>query len=171
MTDSYTITTTQSFTITHARHIAAKVATDLKRMQRFYLEPNDYDIGCYEEEVIMLLKYDYLDTIMYGFRKNGNWTEPMLRYNKRDFSWSSINSDDPGKIRPGADIEEASFYSYLIYSENWNRLSQDKKDEFNKHRPFSRSGAPAPSISGYLVQDRIYAAGGRGLSRQSLRSY
>ena len=34
MTYSYTQTTT--FTITHVRHLVAKVSTDLKRMQRFY---------------------------------------------------------------------------------------------------------------------------------------
>ena len=45
MTYSYTQTTT--FTITHARHLVAKVATDLKRMQRFYGSPNDDDIVDY----------------------------------------------------------------------------------------------------------------------------
>ena len=38
MSYSYTISTLTSFTVTHARHIAAKVATDLKRLQRFLRE-------------------------------------------------------------------------------------------------------------------------------------
>ena len=39
MSDSYTISESESFTVTHARHMAAKVATDLKRMQRLYGSP------------------------------------------------------------------------------------------------------------------------------------
>ena len=37
---SYTITETTTFTVTHARHMAAKVSADLKRMQRFYGYPS-----------------------------------------------------------------------------------------------------------------------------------
>ena len=59
---SYTSTFTESstFTVTHARHMAAKVATDLVRMQRFYGFPSDADIDAYEEEVIALLKAGYI---------------------------------------------------------------------------------------------------------------
>ena len=38
MSYSYSVTDTATFTRTHAKHIAAKVATDLKRMHRFYGE-------------------------------------------------------------------------------------------------------------------------------------
>ena len=40
MSTSFTITETTTFTLTHAKYMAAKVATDLKRMQRFYGAPN-----------------------------------------------------------------------------------------------------------------------------------
>jgi len=43
-----------SFTVTHARHMAAKVATDLKRMQRLYGAPSDPSIADYEGELIEL---------------------------------------------------------------------------------------------------------------------
>ena len=39
MSYSYTLSETRTFTVTHARHMAAKVATDLKRMQRLYGSP------------------------------------------------------------------------------------------------------------------------------------
>jgi len=35
MASSYTISETATFTLTHAKHMAAKVAADLKRLQRF----------------------------------------------------------------------------------------------------------------------------------------
>ena len=60
MSQSYTISESTSFTITHARHMAAKVATDLKRMQRLYGLPGDAAIAQYESEVIALLKAGYL---------------------------------------------------------------------------------------------------------------
>src|SRR5215208_6036058 len=54
MSYSYTLTETTTFTLTHAKHMAAKVATDLKRMQRLYNLPSDTDINNYEAEVIEL---------------------------------------------------------------------------------------------------------------------
>jgi len=60
MTTSYTLNATETFTVTHARHMAAKVGTDLKRMQRLYGLPSDADIAKYEAEVIEFLKSGYL---------------------------------------------------------------------------------------------------------------
>ena len=101
MSYSYAYTETKTFTVTHARHMAAKVATDLKRMQRFYGKPNDQEIEEYEAEVIALLKDGYLSTVWYGYRRNSNWIEPTLQYTARDLAGASANNDDPGRIRPG----------------------------------------------------------------------
>ena len=79
MSYSYTISTLTSFTVTHARHIAAKVATDLKRLQRFYGKPSDSDITNYESEIVELLKRRYLGTVSYGYKRDGEWIEPTLR--------------------------------------------------------------------------------------------
>src|SRR5262245_46466641 len=65
MSYSYTISESESFTVTHARHIAAKVATDLKRMQRLYGIPGDAGIAEYEAEIIQFLKAGYLGTVWY----------------------------------------------------------------------------------------------------------
>lgn len=167
----YTYSETTTFTATHAKHIAAKVATDLKRMQRFYGSPSDNDITSYEAEVIELLKDGYLKTVTYGFRRNGSWIEPTLQYSARDLAGTSTDDDDPGRIRPGANISGASFYSYLTYSKAWFNLSDAEKDAFKKRLPFQRSNAPEPGTSGYLSNDRTYSSGGRALDRASLRSY
>src|SRR5665648_439380 len=63
MSSSFTFTDTQTFTVTHARHIASKVATDLKRIQRFYGNPSDSLIEKYETEIIEFLKKGYLGTV------------------------------------------------------------------------------------------------------------
>jgi len=171
MSSSFTITEAKTFTVTHARHMAAKVATDLKRMQRLYGEPSDTSISSYETEAVELLKAGYLETVTYGYRRNGCWIEPTLRYTARDLAGASANDDDPGRIRPGANVDGASFYSYLTYSAAWDKLSAAEKENFEDGLPFKRSGAPEPAIDGYLSNDRIYSSGGRALDRASVRSY
>ena len=170
MTYSYSVTDTMTFTRTHAVHIAAKVAADLKRMQRFYGVPSDERIQRFETEVVELLRAGYLGTVTYGFRRNGCWIEPTLFYTARDLMGVTANDDDPGRIRPGAEISDASFYSYLTYSAVWNNLTSTEQEDFNKRLPFQRTGAPEPGVSGYVSVDRTYSSGGRALDRASLRS-
>ena len=171
MSNSYSVSRSESFTVVHARHMAAKVATDLKRMQRFYGSPADSVIADYEAEAIELLKAGFLGTVTYGFWRNGNWVEPMLRYSARDLVGVSANDDDPGRVRAGADIHGATFYSYLTYSQAWADSTLEEQAAFKQKLPFQRGGAPEPGATGYLVQDLTYSAGGRALSRSSLRSY
>lgn len=169
MSYSYTISEEISFSVTHARHIAAKVATDLKRMQRFYGSPSDLWIAAYEAEMIELLKKGCLRTLTYGFRRDGYWIAPTLRYTARDLVGASADDDDPGRIRPGADISRASFYTYLTYSAAWDKLSESEKEGIRKH--VQRGSAAEPGVNGYLSHDRTYSSGGRGLDRASVRSY
>ena len=171
MSSSFTITETTTFTRTHARHIAAKVATDLKRMQRLYGEPSDRRIADFETEVIELLKDGYLGTITYGFRSGGNWVEPTLRYTARDLAGASANDDDPGRIRPGANIDGAYFHSYLTYSSAWYYLNESERQAIENRLPFQRTGAAEPGINGYLTQEQTYSAGGRALDRGNVRSF
>lgn len=171
MASSFTVSDSTTFTITHARHMAAKVAADLKRIQRHYGEPGDAAIADYEEEVVQLLKAGYLGTVTYGYMRDDKWIEPALRYTARDLAGATNTDDDPGKIKPWANISGATFYSFLTYSSAWDGLTTTQKDAFKKTLPFYRGGAPEPGISGYLEQDRTYSAGGRALGRSSVRSY
>ena len=171
MSYSYTIAETTTFALSHARHIGAKVATDLKRMQRFYGEPSDSDIADYETEVTELLRAGYIGTVIYGFRRNALWIVPTLRYTARDLAGASANDDDPGSIRPRENIEDASFGSYLTYSESWNSLTSTQQEEFKQMLPVKRVGAPEPDMDGYWSDDRTYSSGGRALDRKSLRRH
>ena len=171
MSYSDTITETTTFTLTHAKHMAAKVATDLKRVQRLYGRPNDAEIADYETEVIELLKAGYLGTVTYGYRRGGDWIEPTLRFTARDLVGASADDDDPGRIRPGANITNAAFGSYLTYSAVWGELSNSVWEHFQRTRlPFQRIGAPEPGNNGYWYWDRTYSSGGRALDRASVRS-
>ena len=139
MSSSYSLTESATFTVTNARHMAAKVAADLKRMQRFYGSPSDAEIANYEAEATAFLKAGYLGTVTYGFRRDGNWIEPTLRYTARELEGASTNDDDPGRVRADARIAGATFYSYLTYSPAWSRLSETEKEFFRTQLPFRRS--------------------------------
>lgn len=168
---SFSISDSATFTVTHAKHMAAKVSADLKRMQRFYDYPSDTDIASYEAEVTELLKAGYLGTLTVGFLRDDKWVEPTLRYTARDLAGMAANDDDPGRIRPGLNIVGATFYNYLTYSAAWDALSSAEKDAFKKRMPFYRAGKAEPPVNGYLVDDRMYSAGGRALNRASLKAY
>ena len=171
MSTSYTLTNTETFSHTHAKHLATKISADLKRMQRFYGVPNDTDIAEYEKEIIELLKNGYLGTVKYGFKRNGKFIEPTLEYRAYDLMGMNANDDDPGRIRPNANITGASFYSYLTYSEKWDEISTSEKENFKKTLPFQRNGCDEPTVDGYLTEDKTYSSGGRALTRKTVRSY
>jgi hypothetical protein len=61
-----TFTTNTTFAVTHAKYMASKVATDLKRIQRLYGLPIDSAIADYEREIVELLKVGCLGTVTYG---------------------------------------------------------------------------------------------------------
>lgn len=171
MSTSYSYTDTVSFTHTHAVHLAAKVAADLKRVQRLYGLPTDAAIAGYEAELIWLLKAGYLGAVTYGYRRDGNWIEPTLQYTAQELSGAAANDDDPGRVRPGANITGASFYSFLTYSAAWDHLSYDDQQRFNEAMPVSRGTAPEPGANGYFTADKTYSAGGRALGRTSMKGY
>lgn len=168
---SYTYTESTTFTITHARHIAAKIATDLKRIQRLYGRPSDREIVDYEAEAIAMMKAGYLSSVTYGFKRDGSWIEPTLKYAARDLAGGAANDDDPGRIRPGKDVSGASFTSFLTYTDAFWNLSPAERDSFKGNLPFQRSSGTEPPINGYLQSDRTYSSGGRALDRSSVRNY
>lgn len=167
---SYTSTATETFTVTHARYIASKVATDLKRFQRFYGSPTDHWIDQYEAELVGLLKHEAVDYVVYGFQRNALWTPASVRY--RALPGGNLASDDdPGKIRPGIDVAGARFTSFLAYSTKWFALPLAERQRIEQDLPFQRSTATTPGLeTGYWADDLNYSAGGRGLGRSSVRT-
>lgn len=170
MSQTYSYSESVSFTVTHARQIAAKVATDLKRIQRLYGSPSDEWIRDFEAEVTALLLAGYLGTVTYGYRRDGVWIEPMIQYTANYLAGAELANDDPGRLRPGADTTGASFYSYLTYSPAWDALTPEQRHKFKEGLPFYRVGRTEPRLGGYVVSDKTYSGGGRALARASLRS-
>lgn len=170
MTTSGTFTVEATFTVIHARRMACKVATDLKRIQRFYGSPSDAEIAAYEAEVVEFLSGGYLERVTYGFRRNGTFIEPTLRYTAQDLGFGSTTDDDPGRVRPGANIAGARFGSFLVCNSVWNGLSSTVREAVERRLPFTRTTGDEPNAVGFYSQDLTYSAGGRALQRSSLRS-
>ena len=167
MSSTYTTTHSTTFAVTHARHIAIKVGTDLKRLQRFYEMPTDAQIDDYEKEFVALLTGSYLDKIEYGFKTNGGVWRIALRYEAR-YGGVVIADDDPGKIRPSVDIRSCHFHSFLSTTYAWNELSDDDRDRVYKEAGVSFRRTSGSEPAGNWVSDKTYSAGGRGVERSSL---
>ena len=164
---TYTTTESETFTVTHARHIAIKVGTDLKRMQRFYESPNDERIANYEKEAIALLEGDYLDRIEYGFKTNDGTWRMALKYEARH-GGVLIADDSPGGIRPGIDIMNCQFHSFLVTNYRWAALSEEDKERIYKEAEVSFRRTEGHEPLGNWTVDKVYSTGGRGVQRSSL---
>jgi hypothetical protein len=171
MSSSYSISESKTFTLTHAKHLAAKVATDLKRVQRLYGGISDARIGEFEGEATELLRLGYLESVTYGFKRDGKWIEPTLRYTAKELADGSAD-EDPGRIRPGANVAGANFSSWLTYTVAWYLLSTEQQDAIESSLPLQRTTASEPQVEGgYFANDQTYSSGGRTLARETVRSY
>ena len=164
---TYTTTESETFTVTHAIHIAIKIGTDLKRMQRFYGSPGDESIADYEREAIVLLKGDYLDRIEYGFKTNNGIWRMALKYEARH-GGVLIADDGPGGIRPGVDITDCQFHSFLVTNHRWAVLSEEDQERVYEEGEVNLRREKGQEPSGNWIADKVYSAGGRGVQRSSL---
>lgn len=164
---SSTYTTSSTFTIANARHVAAKVKTDLKLLQRAYGAPSDSHIEDYGEELAQLLAKGYLGTATFGYRRGSDWVV-ALRYTAAN--GTLISDDRAGQIPRGVDITNATFYSYMTYSSKQAALTGAEWARFQATLPIQRNGAPEPGTSGGVWRsETTYSSSGSGVTRTSLR--
>lgn len=171
MSMSFTASDSHSFTLTHARHLASKVKTDLKRLQRLYPgHLTEERVDEFETEITEMLRQGYVRVITYGFKRNGQWIAPTLRYTAHEMAYGGID-DDPGRVPHGADISNATFGSFMEYSQAWFNLTDPQRTAFQAALPFKRVTTDPPTVNGYFADDKTYSSGGRSLGRSSVRSF
>ncbi|MBB5774064.1 HORMA-1 domain-containing protein [Nonomuraea jabiensis] len=167
MTTSYTRAESQSYSLASAKYVASKIATDLRQVQRYYGSPSDDDIEDYALEAALLSYGRYVDKIIYGFQRSGNWIL-SLEYTSAD--GTLVADDRAGGIYRHANTDGAIFTSYLYYSWKWSQLVGADRDDFVELLPFARTSAPAPGYTGgYHTSDRTYSAHGTGFNRSTYR--
>lgn len=165
---SSSFTTTSTFTIANARHVAAKIRTDLKLLQRAYGKPTDGDIENYGEEAAQMLNAGYLGTVTYGFMKDRKWIVALSYTANND---GTLSTDDrAGRIPRGVSVQGASFYSYMTYSLKRWTVTANEWDTFCDTLPLGRGGAEEPGTSGgHWTTDHTYSSKGSGVSRKTLK--
>lgn len=165
--ETYTVTESKTVAVTEAFHLAAKIATDLMRMQRFYGKPADRDVEDYQKEAIALLAGDYLDQIVYGFLPSHSLAWRLaLKYRARE-GGLLVPDDDPGKVRPGADINGCHFASFLMGNHRWMKLSLGEREQVYRQAGVSFRREEGEEPSAEWKYDKTYSADCRGIIRLS----
>jgi hypothetical protein len=160
-------THSNSFTRTHARDIASKVAADLRQMRLFYDKPSESSTQEYIEEFVELLVGRYLHTVEYGFKRNDDWVI-SARYEVR--SDGTVTDTGTGDLYARADIEGASFHSFLTYTSTWEGLTSSERQNIKQSLPFQRGFGSEPGhVNGYWETGKSYASGGVGAVRSVWR--
>lgn len=165
MSFTMTRTTTESFTLVHAKELASKVTADMRRCQQIYGQPPESWINGYGTELALLLNEGYVEEYEFGFLRNG----------ARILSWSyTVNSagqivsnDRPGRMVAGVDISGANFFNRLNKTRKFWNLPKDQRDRVEADMPVQRTiSDPPPDGVGRWVYDLNYSAGGVTLGRK-----
>lgn len=167
---SYSYTTTETFTLTHARRLAAKVAADMHQCQRFYGLPTDEQIENYQQELTVLLHGGYVKSYEFGFK---------TRDDRRVVAWyytvgpaGDLEGGRSGGLYPSAEIADAVTFNFLSYSDAWFALSGTEKANIKaKHSVRRSDGVPPQDGNGYWDSSRHYASGGVAVTRKEFRPW
>ncbi len=168
MTSSYS--TSQTFTLTHAKHLASKVVSDMYQCRNFYGEPSEAQIVNYQEELIVMLAGGYVKEYEFGFKKN----------DQRIISWQyRVNAsgdlvggtdDRSGGIYARANVAGAIHFNFMSYTPAWFALTASEKSTIKAKHPVSRSTGDLPGDgSGYWHTDRTYSSAGVAIERKTFR--
>lgn len=165
MAYSTTRSASGSFTITDARHVGAKVGADLRLLANYYGKPALDSIDAYTEEIAVLLRDGYLDTVDFGFRQHAtNAWKLRLRYTAT--LGGHLIDDRPGSFPATVVMAGLPFYSFLTYSTKFSLLSTSQQAAVTGPLPVQRSTGTEPTAStGTFTSGHGYSRNGVGVGR------
>jgi Bacterial HORMA domain family 1 len=165
---TYSVTTSDTFSIIHARKLSSKVAADMHLCAQYYGLPSEQSIREYAEELAQYLNEGYVQEYEFGYQKNGQRLVTW-RY-KVDENGTLTTDDRPGKVVPSVEVAGATFFNYMIRNSRFWNLTGNQREAFENTLPFARTvGDPPSDGKGYWTSDRNYYSGGRGLARQTFQ--
>ena len=168
---TFTHTSSATFTVTHAKHLASKIAADLNACSRLHGHPSVSAVENYDDELVELLRYGYLSRYEFGFKRD---EERVLSWSYEVGSYGNIETDErAGKMSAYVDLSGTTFFNYAWYSSKYHDLTPEQQSTFKHSHPVNRtSGDPPTDGAGYWSgTEKNYSAGGTGVSRRSFRSY
>lgn len=167
MTYSYTLT--ETFNVTHARKLAAKVVADLHQCNRLYGKgPSAVAVADYEQELVALLAGGYIASYEFGFCTSNDRRVVSWKYTPS--ATGDLEGGRSGGLFATADVTNASFFNYLITNSRWSALSEADKEKVRGQHSVQRVSCDPPvDGSGYWATSRAYAAGGVSVTRQEFR--
>jgi Bacterial HORMA domain family 1 len=171
MTISLTRSTSDSFTLTEARYVGAKVGADLRMLHNLYGKPDLNDIDDFVEEIALLLRDGYLNTVDFGFQElSGNAWKLRLRYTATVGGY--LTDSRPGSFPASTAVASRPFCSFLTYSWKFGSLSSTEQARIKKTLPVQRVGAAEPTAAaGATSGAHGYARNGTGVTRDVYVAY
>ena len=172
MTYSLTNTTTQSetFTIADAKYLASRISHGLTFLRVYCGQLTPQKVQDLAVEAAILLKFNLLETVKYGYERDGNWIYG-INYSVNQLGQIESINDSPSVIDIPTNLDGARWHSFLTRRHNPN-LSPADIEEIEHLLPINRtSGTEPSSANGTWSTDDSYYRNGIGMSRSQLRSY
>lgn len=170
MTTSYTTSASESFTVVHARKLAAKVAADMNQCRLLYGKPSEADIGDYRDELVVMLAGQYVDRYEFGYKTAAD--RRVVSWSYRVNASGDLDGGRSGGLYAKADIHGAVMFNFMWTNTKWwNESSAERTKIRATHNVDRTSGEPPSDGSGRWVQDRSYGAGGVVLQREEFRPW
>lgn len=168
MSTSYTVS--ESFTVTHAKHLASKVISDMYQCQRFYRAPSAEQLEEYHGELIAMLAGGYIDEYEFGFKRNDQRIVSWQYRAGSNGDLSGGSDDRSGGVYARADITGAGYFNFMSYTSAWHALTPAQQDLVRaKHSIRRVHGTQPEDGSGVWATDRTYSNGGVAVTRRSFR--
>lgn len=165
----YTYTTSATFTRTHARHLGAKIAADLRQCSTLHGKPPPGVIEDYLDELVELLVGGYLSEYEFGFKRDGQRIVCWRYAINSDGSIASVTGE-PGGLYAKDLPAGARYYNFVSYSSAWAALSDGEREQMQERLPVKRTSGSLPDDgSGYWHETRDYGAAGVRITRQEYR--
>jgi hypothetical protein len=166
MADSYT--NSESFTVTHARKLAAKVTADMYNCYQHYGSPPRSDIERYTQELVAMLSNKYVSVYEFGFQ---------TAEEKRIVSWrytvtlaGDLEGGKSGGLLATADISNATWFNQLTWNSNWSALTLAEQQKIKESHGVNRVNGSGPTDGeGHWTTTRTYGAGGVSIVREDFQ--
>jgi len=171
MSISSSFTLSDTFTRTHARKLASKVASDMHQCNRLYGRgPSDAEIQAYMDELVAMLSGAYLLAYEFGFQTGSE--RRVVSWQYQVTASGQLEGGRSGGLYATADLNGTSMFNVLTPSTEWRILSPGDKAKVNAEHAVTRTIGDGPvDGTGYWATSREYAAGGVSITRREFRPW